>query len=180
MKKILSVLLCLVLSLLLVGCCIPTASESSLPELTLYTELPAFCDDFDAVSKWMSEDSLSTIDDFMSKSIAAYNTYDAAEFCLYMYDQNFLENLELLRDDATYVATLLKSSDAITSLAATTIAYYLSNADLSYAQWNTAYAGLVAYPEDSDTSYEDLQSNMAFVINRYAFVFYGENVIDIE
>ena len=118
----------------------------------------------------------------MGYSIAAWDEFGAEDFCQYMYDQEFLNKLEKIGDEITIIADELQTSSNIEevklALPLRAMVVNLSTIDLNYAKWNTAYTGLLAYPETSDTTVEELKGEMGDVINSYAMIFYGKNVID--
>ena len=184
MKKLLALLLALVMVCALTACggsdsgsSKSAKKEQTEEKLEPVTDLPDYCEDFQVA---VDEAKLDTevIEEFMGYAIAAYNTMDSEEFCTFIYESDYFDEMMAQQQKLSEAAAAVEQVDADSS----TLKIALTSLSVQYASANAAFASFnVAYAEENmgleDKNFDDEMETMGFVLNVYGKLFYGQEVV---
>lgn len=169
MKKITALLLVAVMCISLAAC-----SAGAKNELTPKTDLPEYSEDFQKVldNVDVAEEDIAS---FMGYALAAYETYDAKEFCDYVYEELDFSIFDAVSDgialEIDELSTEKTVEASLLSLNLQSTKFSFSTASLLKAGVNADYASAT---EESD--YESFKESYANALNQYANILYGTDI----
>lgn len=169
MKKITALLLVAVMCISLAACSAGTKNK-----LTPKKDLPEYSEDFQKVldNVDVAEEDIAS---FMGYALAAYETYEAKEFCDYVYSELDFTAFDAISDAVAAEIDELSTKETAEamrlSLSLQTIKFNFVTASTLKAAVNSDYAKAT---EESD--YESFKESYANALNQYADILYGTDL----